>query len=709
MKTGSSNKFHLIRTTIAVLLLLLLMSSSESVWAESTFAWKPDKTITFGDTGRLAPGLEFASGYAGLWSTSTDVHVTQNLPDVTFSSPAGGGFIDLGAVPYDKVPPLNGDLARELPAVTGHVYLYFKDSMVVKFQVARITKGTEQYSMPTVTLKYATGTLDLFEVLPDASSYSFGEVAPQPQPQPQPLPQPQPQPKPQTPVSFTWKADKTISVGDTGRLAPGLTFSTGYVGLWSTSADLYVTQDLPTVTLSSPAGGGFIDLGAVPYDKVPPLNGDLKRELPAVTSHVYLYFKDNLVAKFQVVRIVKGQEQYDMPNVTLKYAIGTLDPATVLPDAASYDFNAVVTQPEPQQPQTPAGSPAIVKAVFQDGAVVLTWTAAYPAPSKGYYVYRGTTQDFTPATPQMDFPTLQTTYTDTKVTAGSTYYYIVEAIGGGQSQVVKVEATAPAQQPVTTRVIRMTLNSKTAYINNVRRELDVAPQTIEDRMMVPLRVLGEALGAAVDFDASANKVTYSLDGRTLLLWLNQRNASLNGIAKAMDVPPTLVSDRTMIPLRFVSEALGASVDFDAATSTATISYTPQSQPVAQPSTPTSSIPETPLVDSVADMIDYSTFYGKWKVWMSGNFSAPDSYGYSTYMPGGNVGFLNLYQDGTFVWEISGNPYKQGTWGAHPSGNGNLILDVDTGSMFADYSMKMNDDGTIEFWSFDLKHTGTRVE
>jgi hypothetical protein len=121
--------------------------------------------------------------------------------------------------------------------------------------------------------------------------------------------------------------------------------------------------------------------------------------------------------------------------------------------------------------------------------------------------------------------------------------------------------------------------------------------------MVPLRFLGDALGATLVWDAAERKVTYTLGDRTLVLWVDKTVAYLNGKQLDLDVPPTIVSSRTLLPLRFVSEQLGADVTFDGATRTATVVY-PKGDaapaPTPDPVTPTGSATTPKVAYAVYD-------------------------------------------------------------------------------------------------------------
>lgn len=102
---------------------------------------------------------------------------------------------------------------------------------------------------------------------------------------------------------------------------------------------------------------------------------------------------------------------------------------------------------------------------------------------------------------------------------------------------------------------------------------DQKPVVINDRTLVPLRGIFEALGAKVDWDDETQTVIATQGDTVIGLKIGDESALVNGQVKVLDQPALLLNDRTMVPLRFVSEALGASVDWDEATATVSIKST----------------------------------------------------------------------------------------------------------------------------------------
>ena len=124
--------------------------------------------------------------------------------------------------------------------------------------------------------------------------------------------------------------------------------------------------------------------------------------------------------------------------------------------------------------------------------------------------------------------------------------------------------------------IVLTIGSKNAYVNQQLVVLDVAPFIDSGRTFVPFRFVGESLGAQVGYTTDASgrvaTVTYQLGSTSIILYIGRKDALVNGRTVYLDVAPKIVQGRTVIPLRFVTEALGCKVDWDGQTMKVTITY-----------------------------------------------------------------------------------------------------------------------------------------
>ena len=97
------------------------------------------------------------------------------------------------------------------------------------------------------------------------------------------------------------------------------------------------------------------------------------------------------------------------------------------------------------------------------------------------------------------------------------------------------------------------------------------PQIINDRTMVPLRAIFEALGASVEWNQETKTVTSTKGDTTIKLTIDSNTMYVNDNAVTLDSPACVVNDRTLVPVRAISEAYKTKVDWNGDTRTVTIS------------------------------------------------------------------------------------------------------------------------------------------
>jgi hypothetical protein len=105
------------------------------------------------------------------------------------------------------------------------------------------------------------------------------------------------------------------------------------------------------------------------------------------------------------------------------------------------------------------------------------------------------------------------------------------------------------------------------YMDGTLLKLDVPPRLENGRTLVPVRAIFEALGATVSYNAATQTVTAVKGETVIVLSINKTETKVNNIIKKLDVPAKIVSGRTLVPIRFVSEALGAIVTWEDSTKT----------------------------------------------------------------------------------------------------------------------------------------------
>ena len=99
-------------------------------------------------------------------------------------------------------------------------------------------------------------------------------------------------------------------------------------------------------------------------------------------------------------------------------------------------------------------------------------------------------------------------------------------------------------------------------LNGNEINFDVPPQIINERTMVPLRAIFEALGAEVDWNSDTKTVTSEKDGTTIKLTIDNPTMYINDKAVTLDAPGCIIDGRTLVPVRAISEAYDAVVEWD---------------------------------------------------------------------------------------------------------------------------------------------------
>ena len=92
--------------------------------------------------------------------------------------------------------------------------------------------------------------------------------------------------------------------------------------------------------------------------------------------------------------------------------------------------------------------------------------------------------------------------------------------------------------------------------------MDVAPVIVDGFTMLPIRFVAEALGATVGWDDTTGSVTIENDKAKILIAVGEKTAVVNGETVNLDVPSFISDGRTYLPVRFASENLGAQVKWD---------------------------------------------------------------------------------------------------------------------------------------------------
>jgi beta-mannanase len=110
--------------------------------------------------------------------------------------------------------------------------------------------------------------------------------------------------------------------------------------------------------------------------------------------------------------------------------------------------------------------------------------------------------------------------------------------------------------------LKMYINNRSFYTSKGKGELLAAPYIKAKRTMVPLRFVSETLGATVNWNSQLKKITISNDSRTIILHKGSKKVLSNGETHYIEAPPEIITGTTFVPLRFISEHLGAKVQYE---------------------------------------------------------------------------------------------------------------------------------------------------
>ncbi len=123
----------------------------------------------------------------------------------------------------------------------------------------------------------------------------------------------------------------------------------------------------------------------------------------------------------------------------------------------------------------------------------------------------------------------------------------------------------------------------TVFLDGEQIVFDVPPQTISNRTMVPMRAIFEALGATVDWNEEEQSITSTREGITIFMVIDNPVITVNGEEITLDVAPVKIDDRTLVPIRAVTESFEAEVLWDEDAQRVDIKTTAEKEPGVSPS------------------------------------------------------------------------------------------------------------------------------
>jgi len=123
-------------------------------------------------------------------------------------------------------------------------------------------------------------------------------------------------------------------------------------------------------------------------------------------------------------------------------------------------------------------------------------------------------------------------------------------------------------------VITLKIGESEMTVNGDRRSIDnngTVPVIINDRTLLPVRAVIEAMGGTADWNGETRTVALHMGAADIKLIIDDKTAYLNDEPQELDTAPTIINDRTMLPIRFIAESFGFNVAWDGASQIVTVS------------------------------------------------------------------------------------------------------------------------------------------
>jgi Mg-chelatase subunit ChlD len=261
-----------------------------------------------------------------------------------------------------------------------------------------------------------------------------------------------------------------------------------------------------------------------------------KRNAPSAQSKVYFYFPVTSIAGTKTSSGVAQANPSLPPNgieppIETEQPVPWVEPEFNIPSGESYPGQIILGG---------------------NGKITINVTTVVIQPTyTTYLIFKNTSNELvrqirvTPGKP--------TTYTLNKqlgLTTGGYYIYLktVNQSGG-------LATSVPQFVPIN-------LESKIqVFIEGKMQAYTQAPVNVNGNVLVPFRAIFESLGATVKWDGATQTVTATKEGKTIILKIGSTTAYVNGVPVTLSAAPQLINGSTMVPIRFVSEALGGLVEW----------------------------------------------------------------------------------------------------------------------------------------------------
>ncbi len=145
--------------------------------------------------------------------------------------------------------------------------------------------------------------------------------------------------------------------------------------------------------------------------------------------------------------------------------------------------------------------------------------------------------------------------------------------------------------------ITLQIDNPMITVNGAEKEIDPGRETVpvilNDRTFVPVRTIVEEMGGSVSWNEDTQTASLSYNGDEIRLTIDSRTAYFNDEAHTLDVAPTVINDRTMLPIRFVAESFKFDVVWNEEQQLITITKNMQNNAPTEPETKPTAEPKSP--------------------------------------------------------------------------------------------------------------------
>ena len=306
--------------------------------------------------------------------------------------------------------------------------------------------------------------------------------------------------------------------------------------------------------------------------KLPSLHGGEYPDLPNLPSKDLTigttpqHFTTKNIGNGFVVKVLSPTENIGDTPFEVQYRLqGTSDWTATIPNTAgTYDVKitrAADGDINPFACEIPEGLVLTKKRSSSSGAATQTYTAQFDT-NGGSAVDKVKTDKNgkieRPADPTKEGYIFVGWYSDSKLTKPFDF-----------SAELTANSTLYAKWKENNEII-LTIGSRKISVFGREIKNDVAPKIVNDRTMLPIRIVAESLGGTVTWNGELQRVTIQKGADVILITIGADTAYVNGTAVKLDAAAFVENGRTYLPLRFVSETLGAQVAWNEAEKKVTI-------------------------------------------------------------------------------------------------------------------------------------------